>query len=80
MIFVLALIFGFGIGLAMDLGGPDSPGLVLPFLGFAIAISAVMSEGVALSIKTIRRRVLHRQARPAFHPLQTLATRISSSP
>jgi len=58
MIFVLALVFGFGISFVMELGGPDSPGLILPFLGFAVAISAVLAEGVALAVKRIWRPTL----------------------
>lgn len=55
LILVLALIFGFGISFVMELGGPDSPGLALPFFGFAVAISAVLAEGVALGVTRIWR-------------------------
>ena len=54
MITILGIIFGFGIGLVMQLGGPDSPGLILPFLGFAVALSAALAEGLALIAKRIR--------------------------
>jgi hypothetical protein len=56
MILVLALIFGFGIGYVMDLGGPDSPGLLLPFFGFAFALGALLAEGMAWILRRIRKR------------------------
>ena len=54
-ILVLGLIFGFGISSVMDLGGPDSPGLLYPFYGMAIALGALLAEGLALVISRVRR-------------------------
>lgn len=56
MILVLSLLFGLGIGAAMQLGGPDSPGLFLPFFGFAVAVGTLLAELTALCIQNVKRR------------------------
>ena len=54
-IMVLGLIFGFGIGSVMELGGPDSPYLVLPFYGLAVALGALLAEPLAFLVRRNRR-------------------------
>jgi hypothetical protein len=54
--FLLGLIFGFGIGYVMELGGPDSPGLIIPFFGFALSLSAMLAELIAFAWQAVRRR------------------------
>lgn len=56
MIFVLSLSFGFGIGAVVELGGPDSPGLLLPFFGFAVAVGTLVAELTAFLIESAKRR------------------------
>lgn len=42
--FAIGLAVGFGIQFVMDLGGPDSPALIIPFFGFALSVGAVIAE------------------------------------
>lgn len=44
---VLGLLFGLGSEFLMDLGGPHSPGNVIPEFGIALAAAALMAELVA---------------------------------
>ncbi|NUR10594.1 MAG: hypothetical protein HOQ20_01930 [Bradyrhizobium sp.] len=46
--FAIGLLFGFGIQYVMELGGPDSPALIIPFFGFAFAAGAMIAEIVIL--------------------------------
>lgn len=55
--FILGLVFCFGIGAVMELGGPDSPGLIIPFFGLCLAIAAMLAEAVARLFALIRKRV-----------------------
>ena len=56
---VLGLLFSFGIGLVMDLGGPDSPALILPLYGLAVAFGAVLGEFMAIFVRGVRQRHPH---------------------
>lgn len=55
LIFLLGLLVCVGIERMLDLGGPDSPGLVLPYVGLGLAIAAVLAECTTVAIKTARR-------------------------
>ena len=58
--FVLGLIFAFGIGFLMELGGPDSPGLAIPFFGVALSLAALLGEAGAWAWEILKRkRVAH---------------------
>ena len=58
--FLLGLIFAFGIGYVMELGGPDNPGLVIPFFGLALSLSAALAELTAFAWRIVKtRRALH---------------------
>jgi hypothetical protein len=54
--FLIGLVFFFGIGFVMELGGPDSPGLIIPFLGLAISAGALLSEMIVRVSKLMKRR------------------------
>src|SRR3954466_4257844 len=53
---LLGLAFCFGIGWVMELGGPDSPGLIIPFYGLAVAVAALIAEGLARLARAVRKR------------------------
>jgi hypothetical protein len=55
-IFVVGLAFGFATQTFMSLGGPDSPGLIIPWLGFCPASGAALAEVVMLFWGRVRRR------------------------
>jgi len=55
-VLALASLFGLGIGLVVSLGGPDSPRLVYPLFGLAVAVGALLAEGAALLVRLARRR------------------------
>jgi hypothetical protein len=44
--FIIGLIFFVGIEFGMELGGPDSPALILPFVGLCVSLAAVLAEGL----------------------------------
>ena len=44
---ILGLLFGLGTEFLMDLGGPHSPGNIIPELGVALAVAALMAQVVA---------------------------------
>jgi hypothetical protein len=54
--FILGLIFFAGIGSLMDLGGPDSPGLAIPFAGLCLSTAAALAELFARAFGIARRR------------------------
>lgn len=54
--FLLGLAFFFAADAFMDLGGPDSPGLVLPFFGLALSAAALIAEAAARLFRAARRR------------------------
>ncbi|HEX9931983.1 MAG TPA: hypothetical protein VGB08_04000 [Allosphingosinicella sp.] len=61
--FVLGLIFFAGIGSVMTLGGPDSPGLIIPFFGLCLSLAAAIAEAVVRIARAARR--LRERRRPA---------------
>ena len=56
--FILGLVFFLGIGFVMNLGGPDSPGLIIPFWGLCLSLAALLAELLSRAIKVVRRRRL----------------------
>jgi hypothetical protein len=52
---VVGLAFGFGVGLFVNLGGPDSPALIIPLFGFGVAAGAIIVEVGAFIIGMIQR-------------------------
>jgi hypothetical protein len=55
--FLLGLAFCLGIGFVMDLGGPDSPGLIIPFFGLVLSAGAIIAEALYRLWKMVRSRV-----------------------
>ena len=55
--FLLGLVFCFGIGFVMDLGGPDNPVLALPFFGLVLSAGAILAEVLYRLWKVVRGRV-----------------------
>jgi hypothetical protein len=56
--FILGLAFFAGIGFVMNLGGPDSPSLIIPFWGLCLSVAALLAELLSRAIKLVRRRRL----------------------
>lgn len=54
--FVLGLVFGFGVDFAVNLGGPDSPALIIPLIGFGVALGALLVEAIAFVAGMVRSR------------------------
>jgi hypothetical protein len=54
LIIVLGLVFGLATQTFMNLGGPDSPGLVMPWLGYCSAAGAVVAELVMFVRRLLR--------------------------
>ena len=54
--FGLGLAVAFGTELVVQLGGPDSPMLVIPLIGFGVAVGALLVEAVAFPLRRRRRR------------------------
>ena len=54
--FLMGLTFFFGIGFVMNLGGPDSPGLIIPFFGLALSAGALLSEAIVRLWKFSKKR------------------------
>jgi hypothetical protein len=52
----LGLAVGFGAEFVLRLGGPDSPALVIPLIGFGVALGALLVEAIAFAAGRIRRR------------------------
>jgi hypothetical protein len=44
IVFVIALMFGFGTQTLMYGGGPDSPALLIPWFGYCTAAGALLTE------------------------------------
>ncbi len=57
--FALGLVFAFGIGTVMQLGGPDSPALVIPMFGLAVSVSAVLAEAVRMACTLVAGKCAH---------------------
>jgi hypothetical protein len=55
-IFVVGLVFGLATQTFVGLGGPDSPGLIIPWLGFCPAAGAALAEVVTLFWSRVSRR------------------------
>jgi hypothetical protein len=55
--FVLGLLVGLGGEMLLGAGGiGHNPMAIVPFLGFAVALAAVLVEGPAFFIRRMRRR------------------------
>jgi hypothetical protein len=58
---VIIAIFGLGIEYVIDLGGPDSPAMIIPMFGFAAAAGSIIAEVVlalcGLSTGTPKQRI-----------------------
>jgi hypothetical protein len=55
---LLGLAFFVGIGFVMDLGGPDSPGLLIPFFGLVLSAGAILAEALYRLWKLVRSRAV----------------------
>jgi hypothetical protein len=53
--FLLGLVFFAGIGSVTELGGPDSPGLILPFWGLCLSVAAAIAEAATRIFRAGRR-------------------------
>jgi ABC-type thiamin/hydroxymethylpyrimidine transport system permease subunit len=53
---VLGLAVGLGAEFVLSLGGPDSPALVTPLIGFGVALGALLVELIAFVVRTVRAR------------------------
>jgi hypothetical protein len=53
---VLGLIFFFAVDRYADLGGPDSPGLILPFLGLLLIPAALIAEALSRFLRLAKRK------------------------
>ncbi|WP_158266362.1 hypothetical protein [Allosphingosinicella deserti] len=60
LIFLLGLVVYIGIEQVLHLGGPDSPGLVLPHAGLGLSLAALLAEGAMTAFAAARR---HRPSR-----------------
>jgi hypothetical protein len=63
--FVLGLTFCFGLEHVVELGGPDSPALMLPFGGLCLALAAGLGEGLARLRRLIKTAVEGYHTRPS---------------
>ena len=53
--FLFGIAIFIGVEHVMELGGPDSPGLVLPFVGLAISLGSVLAELAVRLFHAVRR-------------------------
>jgi hypothetical protein len=56
----LGLMIGLGIEFVIDLGGPDSPALIIPFLGFVLVVGAICAELVTIIVGRLRNAPMQR--------------------
>ena len=61
--FLIGLVFLFAANALMDLGGPDSPALIIPFLGLAVSVAAAIAEAAVRLARAVRRYRERRGAR-----------------
>ena len=60
--FMRGLIFAVAVESLINLGGPDSPALLIPALGLIVSLAAVITEAIVRVVALLRKQRAKRSA------------------